>query len=259
MSIKSTPAYTQFPRSYQINNATGVNTTYTGASPTGVVLLWQAGPDGSDIWDISVIPAATVTTANQMQFFNSPDGGTTFNFLPLSAAMATYTMAQTTAAPVTHIPHPNGVPMGPTNPWVLGGVPGPFNLTTTQSAVTEALNYYVGQVPTAGTANAQTLPLAYNSAGTLLGATPATGSILDFVAGLTCTGSTTFAPGGQVATTMKRTVGALANLSAGDLTAGFRYRAVFDGTQWDLLVAQRLYFAMGVSQAVVASVVGCDR
>lgn len=254
MSTRNTGSFPQRPFSYQIQLSTA-NSNYT--APTTPGLLYQAPPDGGDIWDISVTPTATVTTANQMQFFGSPDGGTTFNLLPFGAVMATYTMAQTTALPITHMPHPNGVPMGPTNPWIVPGVPGAFTNTMSLSQLTDASNFYVGQVPTGGTVNAQTLALAYNTSGTQLAAAPATGTILDFVAGLTNTAATTIAPGLQAATAIKRA--ASTGLSAGDITAPFRYRAVFDGTEWILLLGYRIYFAMGQAQAVVASITGADR
>jgi hypothetical protein len=255
MSVKNTGSFTQFPRSYQIQLSTA-NTNYT--SPTTPGLLWVASPDGTDIWDISVTPTATVTTANQMQFFQSPDGGTTFNLLPFSAVMATYTMAQTTALPVTHIPHPNGVPMGPTNPWELGGVTGLTTLSMAQSALTEQTNLFYGGV-TNGSANAQTCPVAINSSLTVIGASPATGSIVDFECGVTNSGAATLKVGAQTGTPAIQRLGTAAALSAGDLTKFFRYRAIWDGTAWNLLMTNRLYCAMGQAQAVVFSAVGADR
>lgn len=254
MSIKNTAAPAQYPRSSQIALATA-NSTYTGAITTPG-LLWVAGPDGSEIWDISVTPTATVTTANQMQFYMSPDGGTTNNLLPLGAVMAIYTMAQTTALPITHMPHPNGLPMGASNPLIVGGHSTYNGLAQIQSMQTPIALQYDGGI-SQGTANAQTLPFAYNAAFTLMGASPTTGSIIDFECGITNTGTTTIAPGGQSATAIKKGA-ALANLVAGDLTAGFRYRAVWDGTEWVLLITNRIYFAMGQAQAVVASAWGKD-
>lgn len=255
MSIKNTGAFGQFPRLNSIQLSTA-NTNYT--NPTTPGLLWVAGPDGSEIHELAIAPTATVTTANQMQFFTSPDGGTTFNLLPMSAVMAVYAMAQTTAIPVTVPVMPNGVPMGPTNPLMLPGIFDDITHSYAQSTLSELTNYFHGGV-SQGTVNAQTLPNCVNGAGTALGAAPATGTIVDFTAGaaLTNNAGMTIAPGAQVATAIKRT--AATALSAGDVTAGFRYRMVFDGTQWILRMTTRLYFAMGQAQAVVATAWGVDR
>lgn len=253
MSMKNTYSLPQYPRNYSIQLSTA-NTNYTAPVTPG--LLWVAGPDGSDIWNLSVIPTATVTTANQMQFFTSPDGGTTFNFI-LSGVMPTYTMAQTTAAPVLYIPHPNGVPLGPTNPLILTGVTDIEALTYAQSTLSEPTTSYFGGV-TQGTANAQTCPYAFNSALAILGTTPATGTVIDFEAGSTNTAACTLVVGNQTGTpSIKRASGTA--LSAGDLTKGFRYRAWWDGTEWILLLTQRLYFAQGQAQATVATAWGADR
>ena len=249
---RNTLSLVQYVRNYGIQLSTA-NTNYT--TPTTPGLLWTAGPDGSQIWNLAVTPTATVTTANQMQFFSSPDGGTTFNVLPFGAVMATYTMAQNTALPITNVSMPNGVPMGPSNPLVLSGVTDYQVLSYAQSTLSEPTTTYYGG-KSFGTANAQTLPYCYNEAGTLLSASPATGTIVDFEAGLTNTTTTTIAPGSQVATAIKRT--SATQLSASDLTAGFRYRMVFDGAEWILLLTQRLYFAMGQAQAVVATAWGGD-
>lgn len=253
MTTRNTGSFIQSPRSYSIQLATA-NTNYT--TPTTPGLLWIAGPDGSDISEIAVTPTATVTSANQMQFFASPDGGTTFNLLPFGAVMATYTMAQTTALPITYIPMPNNQPMGTSNPFVLTGVTNYPTFAMVQSTLTDLATVFYGG-KSFGTANAQTLPFCYNTAGTILGASPATGSIVDFECGITNTTTATIAPGSQIATAIKRSSGT--NLSAGDLTVGFRYRMVWDGTEWILLLTQRLYFAMGQAQGVCATAWGYDR
>lgn len=255
MSIKNTGSFPQFPRCSSVTIGTA-NTIYTTPSAPG--LLWVAGPDGSDIIELAVIPNATVTTANQIQLYTSRDGGTTFFLLPMSGAMQTYTMAQNTALPVTVPAMPNGLPMNPSNPLSLAGITTINNLSYAQSTLSELTNYYYGGV-SQGTANAQTLPYCYNSAGTLLSATPATGTIVDFEAGLGLTNTTTatIAPGSQIATTINRT--SSVGLSAGDLTAGFRYRMTFDGTRWILGITQRLYFAMGQAQLTTATAWGFDR
>lgn len=252
MSIRNTGSFPQVPRLYSLQFSTA-NTNYT--TPTTPGLLWVAGPDGSEVWGISAVPSATINTANQIQLFTSPDGGTTFNLFPASTVMGTYTMAQTTALPVTNMVNPNGVPLGPTNPFVLAGATGLEQLVYAQSTLSEPTWYYQGGV-TQGTANAQTMPYAVNSAGTELTASPAYGTILDFTAGATNTSTTTIAPGLQGAVGIKRT--ASVQLSAGDLTIGFRYRAWWDGTEWILMLTQRLYCAQGQAQASVFSAWGRD-
>ncbi|WP_394764291.1 hypothetical protein [Phenylobacterium sp.] len=74
------------------------NTSYT-TSPTNTVLVATAGAAGARLTKLRAIPLASVT-ATQLQEFRSSDAGTTKRFSN-SALMAAYTMAQTTAAPVT--------------------------------------------------------------------------------------------------------------------------------------------------------------
>lgn len=74
------------------------NTTYT-TTPTNTVLIATAGASGGRLTKLRAIPLATVT-ATQLQEFRSLDAGATKRFSN-SALMAAYTMAQTTAAPVT--------------------------------------------------------------------------------------------------------------------------------------------------------------
>ena len=255
MSIRNTGSFAQNPRNYGIQLSTA-NTNYSTPNTPG--LLWVAGPDGSEIYELAVIAAATVTTANQIQYYASPDGGTTLNLLPIGGVMSTYTLAQTTALPVVTANMPNALPMGPSNPLLLSGIADDITLSYAQSTLSELTSYYRGGV-SQGTANAQTLPNCYNSSGTLLSATPATGTIVDFTAGatLTNTTTTTIAPGSQIATALKRTTAT--QLSAGDVTAGFRYRMVFDGTEWILRITQRLYCAMGQAQTCYFTAWGADR
>ncbi|WP_372785020.1 hypothetical protein [Phenylobacterium sp.] len=88
------------PQTPKSGNAacTTANTTYT-TSPSNTVALVTAGPNGSRVTRIGAIPLATVT-ATQLQLFRSRDAGTS-KFFIVSALMAAYAMAQTTAAPVT--------------------------------------------------------------------------------------------------------------------------------------------------------------
>jgi hypothetical protein len=88
----------QTPKSARAATTTA-NSTYS-TSPTNTVLLVTAGANGARLTRLHAIPTATVTTANQLQVFRSPDGGVT-KFFADSAVMATYTMAQNTAAPKT--------------------------------------------------------------------------------------------------------------------------------------------------------------
>lgn len=76
---------------------TAAKTTYNDA--TNAVLLITAGAEGAIVRRVTAIPRATVT-ASQIQIYRSSDDGTTLTFYS-SVLMAAYTMAQTTAAPVT--------------------------------------------------------------------------------------------------------------------------------------------------------------
>lgn len=98
----------QTPKSGIANVATA-NTTYT-TSPTNTALLVTAGANGARLTRLHAIPLATVTTANQLQVFRSADAGTTKRFAD-SAVMATYTMAQSTAAPKTDFGYSDSNPM----------------------------------------------------------------------------------------------------------------------------------------------------
>lgn len=216
----------------------------------------QAGPDGSDLWQIAATITANQASANQVQLFQSPDGGTTFNFMPLSALLAAGNIAQTTQATTANFVMPNTVPMGPTNPLIIGGRGLPFTYPTTNSVQTESTLYFTCQFSTTGT-TAQVCANCYNASGTQLGASPATGTIVDFQAGGTTSGATTVAFGLQSATSIKRT--SAVALSSGDITTGFVYRAIYDGTEWILLLTDRIYAAIGQSQASTVSVWGAHR
>jgi hypothetical protein len=97
----------QTPRS---NNAlvTTANTTYS-TSPTNTVAFFTAGANGARVTRISAIPQATVTAA-QLQLFRSRDNGTTKVFFN-SALQAAYTMATTTAVPVTDFGYSDDNPL----------------------------------------------------------------------------------------------------------------------------------------------------
>jgi hypothetical protein len=98
----------QTPKSKQVAT-TVANSTY-GTAPTNSVLLMTAGANGSRLVRLYAIPTATVTTANQLQVFRSPDAGATKYFAD-SQVMATYTMAQTTTAPKTDFGYSDDNPM----------------------------------------------------------------------------------------------------------------------------------------------------
>jgi hypothetical protein len=76
---------------------TAAKTTYGDA--VNAVKLVTPGPNGAVLYGLKAAPRATVT-ATQLQLYRSPDNGTTL-YLIGSALMSAYTMAQTTAAPVT--------------------------------------------------------------------------------------------------------------------------------------------------------------
>ena len=89
------------PQSWRTENAvcTAAKTTYSNS--TNAVKLLDADADGSWVTDLYAMPRDTVT-ANQLQVYRSPDDGTTM-YLVDSALMGAYTMAQTTAVPVTEL------------------------------------------------------------------------------------------------------------------------------------------------------------
>lgn len=77
---------------------TGANTDIDDA-PTNSVLLLTAGAEGAIVTRITAVPRATVT-ATALYIYTSNDSGTTQR-LKDSALMSAYTLATTTAIPVT--------------------------------------------------------------------------------------------------------------------------------------------------------------
>lgn len=227
-------------------------------APTNTSLLLTSAPDGSDIWGLSALANATGGSANRVDTFVSPDGGTTFQLLPFRALLAAFTLSATADLVPANMAAPNTIPLGPTNPFVLGGKPDLQNLIMAQSVQSDNPLYFRGG-ESEGSANAHTLPYCVNSAGTELGASPAYGSIVDFVCGqgLPNTTTTTIAPGLQAATPLRRKSGT--ELSANDLFAGMKYRMWFDATFWRLVMTPRLYIAISQSQGVTAQVWGAHR
>ncbi len=251
MSIKNAGSLTQFPRVGAINVTTANGGSLT--APTNTGLLFVAGPDGADIWTIGAIATATQTSANVIELFITKDFGTTFTALPMGATFTAAAASGTTL----NVPLPNTVPGGPTNPLLLGGNPGAFTHTLTSSLQTESLTWFAGQYPTAGTANAQTLANAYNTAGTLAGSALAQGRMFDFVAGVTNSGATTLAITGGAATAVQVPSGSA--LAGGEITKGFRYRVIDTGTVFILLPTDRLVAAITQTQAVTLTAWGADR
>lgn len=86
---------------------TAAKTTY--ADSTGAVKILTAGANGSVLYGLKAVPRATVT-ATQLQLYRSPDNGTTM-YLINSAVMLAYTMAQTTAPPVTDVGYSETAPL----------------------------------------------------------------------------------------------------------------------------------------------------
>src|SRR4029077_1503605 len=129
----------------------------------------------------------------------------------------------TTAAPVTNFNNSDANTYSETNPLPLSGV------SDVGSTVT-----FCGM--SGGAANAQTLPFANVAALVKF-------TVFDFEAGLTNTAGTTLAIGTTAATSIIRDISGSA-LSAGDITAGFRYRCWYDGSNLRLVITDRIYCAM---------------
>lgn len=233
----SVPIFPQYSRSYAAVS-TAAKTTYSDL--TGASLLYQAGPDGSIITKISAVPRATVTVT-QMQLFLTTDGGTTIQYTN-SVLMAAYTMAQTTATPVTNFLNVDGLPISEGNPIRLGGV---SNFMAPNTTIT-----FIGV--TGGAADVQTA--AFPTTFVLT-----SNAVLDFEAGLTnATTTPTLNVNGTGAKTIIRADGTA--LVAGDITKGFRYRVIYDGTNYRLQIASRLYVGAGVALAggIVTTAQGMD-
>jgi hypothetical protein len=218
---------TQYRRNYSAV-CTAAKTTYNDS--TSAVLLYVAGPDGGLMTKLSAIPRATVT-ATQCQLFLSPDGGTTFQFIN-SALMAGYTMAQTTAAVPTNFTQSDGTTYSESNGFGIAGATnyGAAGVTPT----------FVGK--NAGTSDALTFPYYLSTL------TPATGQMFYFEAATT---NATTTPTATMGTATSRTIirDSGAAIVAGDITAGFRYGMYYDGTNFRLLITQRLYVGIGVALA----------
>jgi hypothetical protein len=108
MAKTFTAPFAQTPKT-----ATAVVTTATASlnsdAPTNTVLLLTAGADGAILTKLTAIPRAT-NTASDLVVFISKDGGTTKRFID-SKLMAAYTMATTTATPVTAFDYSESSPL----------------------------------------------------------------------------------------------------------------------------------------------------
>lgn len=103
-----------FPQGLAIGQCicTAAKTTYNDTANT--VLLFTAGPNGSDVERIGAMPRGTVS-ATQLQIYRSPDAGVTM-YLVGSALMPAYTMTQTSEVPATLLRHFDSSTLGPENP-----------------------------------------------------------------------------------------------------------------------------------------------
>lgn len=99
MALSHEPVFTQNGKTV-CAVATDAKTTYNDSA--NAVKLCDAGADGSLIKGVLATPNATVT-ATKLMLFVSPDNGVTMFQLPVGAVMAAYTMAGTTASPVTTV------------------------------------------------------------------------------------------------------------------------------------------------------------
>lgn len=253
MTPSNTPAFAQRRWSYQAQPATA-NTTYT-TTPTNIILLASAGPDGSVITKMGAIPNVTVTTANQLQIFKSPDFSTT-NFFVNSAVMATYTMAQNTAAPVTNILQLDGLTIGETNGYPLKAMPlSIFGISFSQQS--PGSNYYSGGFGS-GTANAQTLPTLWQNGVPVQPSSFLPGSIIDYMPSVSNSGAATLKAGTQSGTPAVKVAGQQTALVGGELALYYPSRVWWDGTVWNLMPVERIYVAIGQSQKVTFDCQGID-
>lgn len=228
MSITNTAAFAQYRRMYQ-----GVVTTANGGTlvaPTNTALLAVAGPDGALITKAAAVPRATVA-ATQLQVYLSKDGGTTLGLIG-GAQMGAATISISSSLSTTPLTQIDGTTISETNPVALSGVTDFGTTAPTWGGLTS------------GSVNAQLLPFATSVTSLVAGL------IVDFEvgAGLTNTSSMTLTVGTAAAASVVRDATGAA-VSAGDLTAGFRYRVRCDGTFWRLFITDRLYVASGITLA----------
>ena len=222
--IQNLAAFAQFRRTATAAITSAVTTI---ANPSGASLLTVAGPDGSLITHISALPQTTAT-ATQIRLYLSKDGGTTLTLMA-NAVLAAVTASSSTALSPVAFTQLDGGTLSETNPIALAGV-NDYNTFTPISAGVSS-----------GAANAQLLPRA--SSVTALTA----GLVIDFQAGFTNSAGATLTVGSSAATTVVRDASGSA-LNAGDITTGFRYRVVCDGTFWRLTLTDRVYATIALTQ-----------
>lgn len=227
-TITNTAAFAQYRRSFET-----IATTATASltAPTNTKLLYVAGPDGSLLTKVFSVPLAT-NVSNQVQFYKSPDGGTTFNLMQTTLCPAN---TVTTSSQISGVAMPqlDGTALSESNPLALGGK------TSLETSLQSAP---ISGGTSQGSVNAQTLPAAISVSSLVKG------TIVDFEAGLTNTLATTLTIGTAAAAAVVRDYNGAA-LSAGDITAGFRYRVWYDGTSWRLVVTDRLYVGIAITFA----------
>lgn len=224
MPIQNLAGFAQYRRTAAAV-LTGANTDYE--TPSNAALLTVAGPDGSLVTRLAATPRATIT-ATQLQVFLSKDAGATFSLLG-TGLLPAQTVATSTQLSTLAMTQVDGSQISETNPIPLSGVTDFGTTAPTFVGVTQ------------GSANAQVLPFSSLT-------TNAARTIIDFEAGLTNTLTMTLAVGTATALSVVWDNSAAA-LAAGDITAGFRYRAWTDGAFWRLFRTDRLYVAAGLALA----------
>jgi hypothetical protein len=249
LSVSPTPTFSGLRWASQAQ-PTAANASYT--APTNTKLLAVAGPDGSLITKIGAVALVAQTSANQVQLYKSPDAGTTFLLTPLTATFA----VSAAAFSVVNVTQPDGVTLGEQSVpqgggYPLGGVLIPNMLASINNSGYSTNPLYFTGLPSQGSANAQTVPQTFqNGAYSALTATPSTGTIVDFTPSYTNSGAATLKIGGQSGTPAIVRAGTLTALTGGELTARFPVRVIWDGTNWQLLITERLYVAMNQAQNI---------
>ena len=107
MAVTTTPAFAQTPKTYSciVTAATTVLATTTNH----VLLMSPVLTNGGMLVRAWVMPIAT-NSLSQVVLFRSPDGGTT-RYLVGSIAVPAYTLATTTAVPITDFDWTYGKPL----------------------------------------------------------------------------------------------------------------------------------------------------
>jgi len=237
------PTFSNVRFDYQ-TSLTASNTNYS--SPTQTKLIAVAGPDGSLITKIGVIATTTQTSQSSVQLYKSPDAGTTFNILPITASFTasdpTLTLKNFTQPDGTTISETNGLPLkGAVYPSPIVSVSnGQFSLSS---------KYYVGAAPTTGSANNQTVSIvSQNGTITTTSITFSGGEVFDIIPSYTNTGATSLSIGGSNRGAVR--AGTLAVLTGNELVANYpvRVQGAPDNSTWYVYITERLYGAIGTAQ-----------